>query len=367
LVVFINLFIFPKLPTYKTNLIIKGDFQQDLFATGIVDSEVVYQISSNVTGKVLDLPVKEGQIVKKGQVLAVIDGIDLKEKITEDEYSIAKAISNQAVTLNKIEEAKAKYNLADWQLKRYKKLYQNGVVPELEYENIKLAEVVAKASLKALENDKISYDNELKRLEATLKGTKEKFQNLILKAPNDGVLVQKDIEFGDTAVTGKILFKIVHPKDVWIKTFIDEAVSGDIKIKQIAEIKLRSKENTTLEGFVKQISFVSDPVTNEREIGIGFKNIPKQFFLNEQAEVRIVTNVFRNVLLCERKNIIKYENQNGLWIYQNGVASFVPIKIIGQSANSDFVMIEGDLKVNDQVIIPDENKKALYNGAIVRL
>lgn len=356
----------PKI-TYETNLISKDDFQQDIFATGIIDSEIIYQISSNITGKVINLLVKEGQVVKKGQVLAIIDGIDLKEKIAEDEYSIDKAVSNQAITLNKIEEAKAKYNLAELQLKRYTKLHKDGVVADLDYENIKLAEVVAKASLKALENDKIAYDSELKRLDATLKGTKEKFNNLVLKAPNDGILVQKDIEFGDTAIAGKILFKIVNPKDVWVKAYVDEAVSGDIKINQSVEIKLRSKENETIKGFVKKIDFISDAITNEREIGVGFQNIPKQFFLNEQAEVRIVTKTFQNVLLCESKNIIKYENQNGIWIYKNGFAFFTPIKILGRSANIDFVMIEGDIKENDTVIIPDENKKTLHNGATVRL
>ena len=360
-------FIYIPKTTYETNLIIKGDFEQDIFATGIVDSEIIYQISSNITGKVINLLVKEGQVVKRGQILAIIDGIDLKEKIAEDEYSIAKAVSNQAVTLNKIEEAKAKYKLAEAQLKRYTKLHKEAVVSELDYENIILAEVVAKSSLKALENDKIAYDSELKRLDATLKGAKEKFKNLVLKAPNDGILVQKDIEFGDTAIAGKILFKIVNPKDVWVKAYVDEDISGDIKIDQSVQIKLRSKENETIKGFVKKIDFVGDIVTNEREIGVGFQNIPKQFFLNEQAEVRIVTKTFQNVLLCESKNIVKYNNQNGIWVYKNGVALFTTIKILRRSANFDFVMIDGDIKENDKVIIPDENKNPLYSGANVRL
>lgn len=360
-------FVYIPKTTYTTNFIKTGNFQKDIFATGTVDSEVMYQISSNLTGKVIDIFVKEGEYVKKDQVLAIIDGIDLKEKIAQDEYSIDKAISNQAVTLNKIEEAQAKYNLAETQLKRYEKLHKDTVVSQLEYDNIKLSEVVAKVSLKALENDKTALDSELKRLESTLAGTKERSKNLILKAPHDGILVQKDIEFGDTALAGKILFKIVYPKDIWVKAFVDEAVSGGIKIKQFAEIQLRSRENESIKGFVKKIDFISDAVTNEREIGIGFKDIPKQFFLNEQAEIRIVTNILQNVLLCEAKNIVKQEKQDGVWLYKNGTALFVPIKIIARSANSNFVVIKGNIKSGDVVIVPDENKNTLHNGASVRL
>jgi len=360
-------FVYIPKTTYATNFIKIGDFQKDIFAIGTVDSEIIYQSSSNFTGKVIDIFVKEGEYVKKDQILAIIDGIDLKEKIAQDQYSIDKAISNQAVTLNKIEEAQAKYTLAETQLKRYEKLHKDTVVSQLDYDNIKLSEVVAKVSLKALENDKIALDSELKRLQSALAGTKEKIKNLILKAPHDGILVQKDIEFGDTAIAGKVLFKIVNPKDVWVKAFVDEAVSGGIKIKQFAQIQLRSRENEIIKGFVKKIDFISDPVTNEREIGIGFQNIPKQFFLNEQAEIRIITNTLHNVLLCDVKNIVKQEKQEGVWLYKNGTALFVPIKIRARSANSSFVVITGDIKSGEVVIVPDENKKTLYNGASVRL
>lgn len=359
-------FVYIPKTTYETNHIKVGDFQKDIFATGIVDSEVIYQISSNLTGKVINIFVKEGEYVKKDQILAIIDGIDLKEKMAQDEYSIEKAISNQAVTLGKIEEAKAKYAVALTQLKRYEKLHKDEVVSQLDYDNIKLSEVVAKVSLKALENDKIALDSELKRLQSTLLGTKERLKNLILKAPHDGIVVQKDIEFGDTALAGKILFKIVNPKDVWVKAFVDEAVSGKIETKQFVQIQLRSRENDIIEGFVKKIDFISDAVTNEREIGVGFQNIPKQFFLNEQAEIRIVTNTLRDVLLCEAKNIVKREKQDGIWLYNNGTALFVPIKILARSPNSNFVAIQGDIKSGDMVMVPDENKKTLHNGATVR-
>ena len=71
--------------------------------------------------------------------------------------------------------------------------------------------------------------------------------------------------------------------------------------------------------------------------------------------------------MCESKNIVKYNNQNGIWVYKNGVALFTTIKILRRSANFDFVMIDGDIKENDKVIIPDENKNPLYSGANVRL
>ncbi|MDD2699067.1 MAG: efflux RND transporter periplasmic adaptor subunit [Arcobacteraceae bacterium] len=360
-------FIYLPKTTYQTVHLEQKDVKQEIFATGIVDSEIIYQISSNSTGKITNIFVKEGDRVKSGQVLAIIDGVDLKEKIEEDKYNIAKVHSTKASILNKIEEAKAKYTLANTQLKRYEKLHKDAFVSDIEYDNIKLSLVIADASLKALENDKITLDNELNRLDAVSKGTKEKLKNLILLAPSDGILVQKEIEIGDTAVIGKVLFKIVNPKDIWIKGYIDEAISDSLKVGQDATIFLRSKGDETVDGFVKKIDLVSDPITNEREIGVKFKNIPKQFFLNEQAEVMVVTKTFKNTFLSDRKNIVTYENKVGLWLLKENKALFTPIKILTYMANTSTVAVEGNLKIDDVIIIPEENKKELFNGANVNI
>lgn len=360
-------FIYIPKTTYETSTIKRGDFDKDVFAIGTLSSEIIYQISSNTTGKILNIFVKEGQNVKKGQLLATIDGIDLKDKLKEEEYSISKAISNQEISNNKIEEAKAKYDIASSLSKRYEKLFEGGFVSQLEFDNIKLSEISAKATLNSLKNDQIALTNEIQRLRYSQNGIKEKVQNLELKAPEDGIVVQKEVEIGDTAPAAKVLFKIVNPKNIWIKAFIDESISGNININQKASISLRSKPDEKFDGFVKNIDFISDNVTEERELGIAFNKVLKQFFLNEQAEVKIIVKTYKNTLLCEWKNIIKQDKQNGLWIYKNGIASFVPIKILAKSTSSNFVVVEGNINENDIVIVPNENKKTLKNGASVKI
>jgi len=353
--------------TYETAKVKAGSFDKKIFATGIVDSEVIYQLSADSTGKVLKLLAKEGDLVKKGQTLAIIDSVDLQDKINETQYSISKAISSQSSSKSRINEAKAKYNLAHKMLERYTQLRKGGFVSQVEFDNIKLAEVSAKATLDSAYNEQLSSTDEVSRLNSTLAGLKEKLQTYEIKSPSDGVVVQRDIELGDIALAGKVIIKIVNPKDVWVKTFLDEVSSGEIKKGQKAYISLRSKPNQKQIGFVKQIDIVSDAVTEERIIGISFEKTQAQFFLNEQAEVDIVAKQFRSVLQVPAKTIIKENNKNGLWVYLDGEAKFVPVEILARDINTNLVAIKGDIKENDIILVPDTNKKPLVNGASVRI
>lgn len=353
--------------TYETAKVKAGSFDKKIFATGIVDSEVIYQLSADSTGKVLKLPVKEGDLVKKGQTLAIIDSVDLQDKINETQYSISKAISSQNSSKSRINEAKAKYNLAHKMLERYTQLRKGGFVSQVEFDNIKLSEVSAKATLDSAYNEQLSSSDEVSRLSSTLAGLKEKLQTYEIKSPSDGVVVQTDIELGDIALAGKVIIKIVNPKDVWVKIFLDEVSSGEIKKGQKAYISLRSKPNQKQIGFVKQIDIVSDAVTEERIIGISFEKAQTQFFLNEQAEVDIVAKQFESVLQVPAKTITKENNKDGLWVYLNGEAKFVPVEILARDINTNLVAIKGDIKENSIILVPDTNKKPLTNGASVRI
>ncbi len=353
--------------TYETAKVKAGGFDKKIFATGIVDSEVMYQLSADSTGKVLKLSVAEGDLVKKGQTLAIIDSVDLQDKLNETQYSISKAISSQSSSKSKINEAKAKYNLAYKMLERYTQLRKGGFVSQVEFDNIKLAEVSAKATLDSSYNEQLSSGDEVSRLSSTLAGLKEKLQTYEIKSPSDGVVVQTDIELGDIALAGKVVIKIVNPKDVWVKTFLNESSSGEIMKGQKAYISLRSKPNQKQIGFVKKIEIVSDAVTEERIIGISFEKAQARFFLNEQAEVDIVAKQFGNVLQVPAKTIIKENNKDGLWVYLDGEAKFVPVEILARDTSTNIVAIKGDIKENDTILVPDTNKKLLANGASVRI
>jgi len=356
-------FVYLKKTKYETITIKKGDLYKEAFAVGTVDAQRIYKIAFSATGKVLSVEVDEGAQVKKGQLLAKMDPIDLEAKLKEAEAAIKKAIIFKKIAENKIIEAEAQYDLAILMLNRYQELFKNGFVSQVELDKATLAEISAKSTLNSAKVEKLSTNSEIDRLQYVLEGLKKRLRNLSLRTEHDGIIAFKDVEAGDTIAGGKIIFKIINPEDVWIKAFIDERLSGDIKLNQKAKIRLRSKENLELGGYVKKIDLISDAVTEEREIDIAFDKVPMPFFINEQAEVKINLKTYKNVLQAPSNLIVNIDGVDGIWVIKDSHMYFKKIRIIDKSATSGMAAIEGDIKVGDRVIVTEKRKKPLKDGA----
>ena len=109
------------------------------------------------------------------------------------------------------------------------------------------------------------------------------------------------------------ILKIVDSQTIWVKAFIDERISSDIKVGQKANITLRSKNDAIFEGEVKRIVAQSDAVTQEREVNIAFKELPIPFYINEQARVNIEVKTIKNALKIPLNTLV-YKDKKEVYI-----------------------------------------------------
>ena len=143
-----------------------------------------------------------------------------------------------------------------------------------------------------------------------------------------------------------------------MKTFIDTRISGDVKVGDIAVIKLRSS-NKLHKGKVVNIKPINNGITYEREIDVGFDNLPIPFYLEEQAIVDIAIKKLQNIVKIPTKVLVNYKNQDGVWVVEYHKAKFKPIEILSHS--DKFVGVDG-LSLDDKILVPSPNKKALTDG-----
>jgi multidrug efflux pump subunit AcrA (membrane-fusion protein) len=153
--------------------------------------------------------------------------------------------------------------------------------------------------------------------------------------------------------------KIVDPKTLWVETKIDERISSQIKPLQIASITLRSEPHKQYRAVVKKISTMSDSVTLEREVFVAFENIPKPFYINEQAEVKIEVKTHNDVLKLPLSVVVQKDGETGVWILKESHAHFHKIDKISQN---DEEMAISNIDKDMQIIIPDSSKKSLIEG-----
>jgi len=337
-----------------------GDLNLTVFGIGELSAKNIYKISSNSGGKILKIFKDEGQSVKKGEVVALLDEVDLPKQLEEAKALRKKAILETQALKEELQGLKAQYILINKSFKRYEALYKDGYASESEYDKAKADLDSIKSQIEALKSRINSSLFEQKRAKSAIEAIQERLKRLKVTSLVDGYIISKDVSKSQTILPQQSIISVVKPKEVWIRAYIDESLSGKIKINQEAKIRLRSKRNRELNGFVARIEAKSDAITQERVVDIAFREPLKRFYINEQAEVTIKVGELKGVLIIPLSLI----QDGGVWVYKDGKAHFIKLKILGKNGN--FVAVEG-LKKEDKILVPNPHKKPLFEGATIRI
>jgi RND family efflux transporter MFP subunit len=356
--VFYNKVYIPK-HTFETVQPSRGDLNKEVFGIGEVGAKNIYTINAQTGGKILQITTDEGKWVQKGDLLVVMDAVDLPQLIEEAKMSVYKAKSALQATQQELDSLFAQKNLAELTYKRYKKLKEKAFVSQAEYDKAKADFDTVTANIKATQARIDSSKTEVVRLKKALEALHVKLSRYKIYAPLDGYVIAKDAEVAQSVVPTQPILKIVDPKTVWIQAYIDEKISGDIQVGQSAFITLRSQSNKKLKGYVSRIVAQSDAVTQEREVDVSFDTLPMPFYINEQAEVLIATKQFKNVLLIPSDLIMYKDQKAGVWVKEDGHAHFLHVNI---TAHSDKKAAVSNLNEKSQLLVPDKYKKSFAEG-----
>jgi HlyD family secretion protein len=171
-----------------TEKVIKRTIIETVSASGKIQPETEVKISPDVAGEIVELPVKEGADVKKGDLL-----VKIKPDIYESALQRASAAQSgsQASMANaaaQFEQVKAQFVNAELSFNRSKKLFDQGVIAQADFENAKTTFESAKANMQAAEeNVKASMFN-VKSAEASVREAKENLLKTTIYAPVDGTI-----------------------------------------------------------------------------------------------------------------------------------------------------------------------------------
>ena len=355
---FYNKVYIPK-TTYETVSPKIGNMHTEVFGIGNVGAKNIYSIHAQTGGKILNILTDEGEWIKKGDLLLTIDPVDLPELLEEAKISVDKASSELTASQEEMKSLKAQKTLALVTFKRYDRLQKQAFASQAEYDKTKADLDVIEAQIKATLARINSAKIEITRAKKNVQAMEVKLSRYKVYAPVDGYVISKEAEAAQTVLQTQPILKIVDPKTVWIKAYIDEKLSGSVKVGQKATITLRSQRHRKYEGIVKRIVAQTDAVTLEKEVDIAFKKLPLPFYINEQAEVNIVTSTLDNVLKIPAKSIAYYNSESGVWIEHDGKAHFKSIKILARDVKD--VAVSG-IDVDTEILIGSDKKRPFKEG-----
>ena len=173
------------------------DINETVSASGKIKPHIEVKISPEVSGEVVELPIKEGDVVKKGQLLCKIrpDILQSGYKRAVASYNTQRAsVGNSSQMLK---QAQATFENQASIYKRSKGLYENKVLTTAEFENARATYEGAKAALEAAKQNVIGSTYGLAQSSASVKEAQDNLAKTTIYAPVDGVVSKLSIERGE--------------------------------------------------------------------------------------------------------------------------------------------------------------------------
>jgi HlyD family secretion protein len=228
-------------------------------ATGKVQPEIEVKISSEVSGEIIELPVKEGQAVKKGDLLVRVNPDLYQSGVSRSAASLSTAKAGLNQTQAQLKEAKANFD-------RNKRLFDKGVISKSEWDKIVSAYEVAQASKQS------AYYN-VQSANATVTEAKDNLNRTTIYAPVDGTISKLDAELGERVVgtqqmTGTEILRVANLNNMEVEVDVNENDIVKIEIGDDAEIEVDAYLRRKFKGTVTSISnsasseLTADQVTN---------------------------------------------------------------------------------------------------------
>lgn len=312
-----------------------------LFGIGTVEARYTYKIGPTFTGRIKQLDVHVGDQIKAGQLLGVMDPIDLNERILAQEAALKRANA-----LKKDTQLRLSY--AQTETERYERLLASRATSEE-----KLAR--KKHELSLAETGLSIADEEISRIHADLQALLEQRNNLKLLAPADGLIVARDADPGTTVLAGQAVVKMIDQKNLWINVRFDQIHARDLAADLPAQIKLRSLSGESLSGRVLRVEPLADAVTEEVLAKVAFNNLPDTLPpLGELAEVTVNLPTLPVAPVVLNGAIHHINGRLGVWQVMGDKLQFTPV-VLGSSDLEGYVQIREGLKVGNQVVTYSAN------------
>jgi HlyD family secretion protein len=341
----------------------RRDLTARAYGNGTVEARVVVAVSSKVTGRIKALMVDQGDRVKRGQLLARLEDEDFSQQELQAEAGVKKAAAMLATEEAGLRKARASHELAERNAKRFRSLVDKEFVSRLDAEQYE-----TNARLAAEEVERCTAATEAARLEQAATRASRGFaesrrRDMAIYAPEDGIVISRDMEMGATVSPGLPIFRIADPANIWVKANVDESQLAGISEGKSATISLRSDPGRKIEGKVARIGRESDRVTEELEVDVAFAAAPQDFRLGEQAEVLVVTGSRRNAPSLPAAAIVSRGKARGAWTIRDGRLAFREIAV-GIEDRDGFVEVLSGIDEGTAVALAPPEKAANFKDGM---
>jgi HlyD family secretion protein len=244
-------------------------------ANGKIQPEVEVKMSSDVSGEIKELYVKEGDSVQAGRLLARIDPELYQSALDRSEAALNNSKANLANARARLLQSEAKFNEVEQQYSRNKKMYEQKLISDGEFQTAQSTYISTKADIEAAKQTVIGAQFTVKTQEAGLKEAKKNLTRTEIFAPVSGIVSKLNVEKGERVVgtsqmAGTEMMRIANLNDMEVSVDVNENDIVKVSIGDTVEVEVDAYNSRKFKGMVTEIAnsattssaTTSDQVTN---------------------------------------------------------------------------------------------------------
>jgi membrane fusion protein (multidrug efflux system) len=305
----------------KVAVVKKGDIAMFLMQTTTIEAKRQVDILANVPGQVIKLTTEEGMRVKKGDLLAKLDEVEIQIEFIKTKVSM--------------ETDKA-------MLARARSMLEKNLIAEENYETTRLQYESSKAAHEAA-RIQMEYTN--------------------IRSPFNGVITARNIELGQRVSVNQSIFIVADFDPLRAKIYIPEKDIGRIFEDQEAKIAVEAEPGLEFTGRVTMVSPVVDPASGTSKVTIDIEDDKGKLKPGMFATVFITTETHHDALIIPKRSLILESDIDQVYIYREGNAHKVTLTL-GFASGDDLEVLSG-LQEGDLVVTAGQD--GLREGLPIRI
>ncbi|MFZ5644724.1 MAG: efflux RND transporter periplasmic adaptor subunit [Bacillota bacterium] len=343
----------------------QGDITRVVVETGYVQPSTNHELHATQAAKVIQVPVKTGQTVARGETLVVLENLDLAVQISDTRRQLSQSEAAAAASRAAVQRTGLELGNAEENFKRTEELYRSGTISRVEFEKAQLQVETLSRSLEEQNSLLKSSLAQVDGLGQTLQQLSAKERQLLVTSPAEGTVLSLPVQAGQVLNPGTLLASVAAPDSLEIK--------ADILSDDLAEVAEGQKVNITapvlggkiLTGRVKQIY----PQAEEKmsALGVAQRRVPVIISLDETAnlkpgfEVKVsVETMTRHDALHvpleavitradgQKEVMVVVNNSVSRRIVKTGISDREKVEITGGLEDRDVIVKDGSLALPDK-------------------
>jgi len=274
--------------------VILRDIVETVSASGKIQPEVAIKISPDVSGEIVELTVKEGDRVTKGQLLARILPDIYQSYVDRSVAALNSSKANVSNAKSRLTQVQSQFEKAKMAYERNQKLFNEKLISASEWEAIKSAFEVAKAEVSAGEQSVAAADFGVRSSEASVKEAQDNLRKTSIFAPVDATISKLNVEKGERVVGTS---QFAGTEIMTLANLNEMEVNVDVNENDIVRVNVGDTSTVEVDAYLgkKFKGVVTEVANSANTIGVSVDQVT-----NFTVKIRILRDSYEEIRDPER-------------------------------------------------------------------